>query len=93
MAILEITLKASGANRAAAAEVYRKYKQPFLDQAPGAKSKELFVREEDVQVLHRFSSREEATAYLSSELFATDIVSELGPLLEDEPDVRIYDEV
>jgi hypothetical protein len=93
MTILEITLQTFGDKRAAAAGVYAKYKEPFLEQTPGAKSKQLLVRDEDVQVLHGFSSREEATAYLSSEMFANDVVRELGPLLEAAPDVRIYDEV
>lgn len=92
MAILEITLKTSGENRARAAGVYSKYREPFLEQAPGAISKQLFVREEDVQVLHAFRSTAEATAYLTSELFTNDVVRELGPLLDAEPDVRVYDE-
>ncbi|HTK65516.1 MAG TPA: hypothetical protein VL595_24220 [Pseudonocardia sp.] len=92
MAILEITLKTAGANRAAAAGVYAKYRQPFLDQVPGAKSKTLLVRDEDVQVLHGFASTTDATAYLSSDLFAEDVVRELAPLLDAEPEVRVYDE-
>src|SRR5438034_695056 len=72
MAFLEITLKTTGENRAAAGEVYAKYKQPFLDEAAGAKSKVLLVRAEDVQVLHGFASVADATAYLSSELFTND---------------------
>ena len=92
MAILEITLKTSGENRTAAAGVYAKYRQPFLDQAAGAKSKELLVRDEDVQVVHGFASVADATAYLSSELFTKDVVRELGPLLDADPEIRIYEE-
>jgi hypothetical protein len=92
MATLEITLKTSGDNRVAAAGVYAKYRQPFLDQASGATSKRLLVRDEDVQVLHGFESVTDAHAYLSSELFTDDVVRELGPLLEAEPEVRVYDE-
>ena len=92
MAVLEITLKTSGENRSAAAGVYMKYRQPFLDQAAGATSKALLVREEDVQVLHGFKSVADANAYLTSELFNDDVVRELGPLLDAEPEVRIYDE-
>lgn len=92
MAVLEITLMIADENRSVAAGVYNKYRQPFLDQAPGAKSKQLLVRGEDVQVLHGFASVEDAKAYLSSSLFATDIVAELSPLLLESPDVRIYDE-
>jgi hypothetical protein len=93
MAVLEITLKITGENRAAAAGVYTRYKQPFLDQVPGAKYKTLLVRDEDVQVVHGFASEAAATAYLSSELFTHDVVRELGPLLDAAPDVRVYDEV
>jgi len=92
MAVLEITLMIADENRAAAAGVYTKYRQPFLDQAPGAKSKQLLVRGEDVQVLHGFASVADAEAYLSSRLFASDVVGELSPLLLGSPDVRIYEE-
>jgi hypothetical protein len=92
MAMLEITLKTTGRNRAAAASVYGKYRQSFLDQVPGAKSKTLLVRDEDVQVLHGFASVTEATAYLSSELFTADVVRELAPLLDAAPEIRVYDE-
>lgn len=54
MAYLEIALEVEPANRVAAAGVYEKYKQPFLDTVPGATSKEFLVRDEDVQVLHGF---------------------------------------
>ncbi len=92
MALLEITLQTSGDNRAAAARVYAKYKQRFLDQVPGATSKALLVRDEDVQVLHGFTSVAEAAAYLTSELFNNDVVRELGPLLDAAPEVRVYNE-
>ena len=93
MAILEITLTVSEANRSAAAAVYTKYRQPFLDQVPGAQSKRLLIRAEDVQVLHGFASVAQASAYLSSSLFATDVVGELSPLLDAAPELRVYDEV
>jgi hypothetical protein len=64
MAYLEITLQLHAANRAAAAAVYQQYKQPFLDAVPGATSKELLVRDEDVQVLHGFATAADAKAYL-----------------------------
>ena len=54
MVYLQITLKIADANRPAAAGVYQKYKAPFLNTIAGAKSKELLVRDEDVQVLHGF---------------------------------------
>jgi len=90
MAYLQVTLKISEANRAAAAEVYRKYKTPFLNTINGAQSKELLVRDEDVQVLHGFDTTDNAKAYLESELFTADVVSELKPLLDDDPDVHVY---
>ncbi len=89
-AFLQITLTVKNKNRAAAAAVYEKYKQPFLSKIDGAKSKELLIRDEDVQVLHGFASEENARAYLTTELFSTDIVGELKPLLETDPEVRIY---
>lgn len=91
MAYLEITLHVDPANRVAAAGVYRQYKQPFLDTVPGATSKELLVRDEDVQVLHGFKNAADARAYLASELYTSDVVGGLAPLLNAAPDVRVYD--
>jgi hypothetical protein len=48
----------------------------------------LLVRDEDVQVLHGFDSKENASAYLESELFTADVVGSLKPLLDAAPDVR-----
>ncbi len=90
MAYLEITLTIDDADRATAAGVYQRYKQPFLDTIDGATSKELLVRDDDVQVLHGFDTAEQAQAYLSSELFTKDVVGELGPLLKADPEVRVY---
>ncbi|TGL80371.1 hypothetical protein EHQ83_05285 [Leptospira yasudae] len=89
-AYLEITLKVDASDRSAAGEVYEKFKKPFLKQIAGAKSKELLLRDEDVQVLHVFATRKQAEAYLASELFAKDIVSALKPLLKANPEIRIY---
>ena len=90
-ALLEITMKVSGANRPKAGAVYAKYKPPFLATVPGAQSKDLLVRDEDVQVLHRFESRASAERYLGSTLFGEDVVEELRPLLMAEPEIRIYE--
>lgn len=90
-AYLEITLQVASADRAQAGGVYAKYKPLFLASIPGAKSKDLLLREEDVQVLHGFESRATAEAYLKSALFNTDVVSALKPYLAASPDVRIYD--
>lgn len=91
MAYLEITLKVSNANRPAAAGVYKQYKDSFLKQIKGAKSKELLIRDEDVQVLHGFASVADANAYLKSDLFTQDVVKELSPYLDGAPEIRIYD--
>jgi len=91
MAYLEITLHVDENDRSAAAAIYRRYKEAFLAKIPGAKSKELLVREEDVQVLHGFDSAADAKAYLTSELFVQDVVQALKPLLQSAPDIRIYE--
>jgi len=87
---LEITLKVENADRASAAGVYNQYKALFLETIKGATSKELLIRDEDVQVLHGFNSVEDAQNYLLTELFNNDVVTALKPYLKDNPDVRIY---
>jgi hypothetical protein len=90
MTYLQITLKIAPANRLAATGVYQRYRAPFLETVAGARSKELLLRDDDVQVLHGFDSPEQANAYLKSGLFTADIVGALKPLLDAAPDVRIY---
>lgn len=89
-AYLEITMKIDEANRPAATKVYTDYRGPFLEQIPGALTKDLLVREEDVQVLHGFDSAERARAYLQSEMFTNDVSVGLKPLWSGEPEVKIY---
>ena len=89
-AFLEITMRIDSASRPAAAKVYTDYRAPFLNTIEGALTKELLIRDEDVQVLHGFDSVEHATAYLSSSLFKDDVVKGLKPLWSADPDVRIY---
>ncbi len=89
-AYLEITLDVKSENRENAGGVYVKYKNPFLEQIKGATSKELLLREEDVQVLHGFKSESDAEAYLSTDIFQNDVVRELKPYLESDPEIRIY---
>lgn len=89
-AYLQITMYVSNNNRPAAAGVFNKYKQPFLDEIKGAVSKELLIRDEDVQVLHGFNSVEEANAYLKTDLFNNDVVKELSPLFDKAPEIKIY---
>ncbi len=88
---LEITLKVPTEHRGKAAAVYLKYKDPFLTTMCGAESKELLVRDEDVQVLHGFHSRASAESYLKSALFGNDVVRELKPFLAADPEIRIYE--
>ena len=89
-AFLEITLKVNDADRANAAGVYQKYKQPFLTKIKGAVSKDLLIRTDDVQVLHGFETVADAEAYLKSDLFNNDVVTALKPYLQSNPEVRIY---
>ena len=88
---LQITLKVADKNREAAAGVYTKYLEPFLNTISGVESQSLLVRDEDVQVMNGFSSKDAAESYLKSEMFSQDIVGELGPLLDADPEVRIYE--
>ncbi|MFZ4860873.1 hypothetical protein ACL9RF_01675 [Sphingobacterium sp. Mn56C] len=89
-AYLQITLKIDNADRSSAASIYNQYKAPFLNGIEGAESKELLIRDEDVQVLHGFDTVANAQAYLSTDLFNNDVVVALKPFLKDNPDVRIY---
>jgi hypothetical protein len=90
MVYLQISLNVAAKDRPAAAAIYSQFKAPFLSQAKGALSKELLIRDEDVQVLHGFDSVENAKAYLVSALFNQDVVTALKPLLQSPPDVRVY---
>lgn len=89
-AYLEITMKINPNNRPAAAKVYTDYREPFLSQIKGALTKELLIRDEDVQVLHGFDSVDSAAAYLESEMFKNDVFVGLQPLWDAAPEVRIY---
>ena len=89
-AYLEITMTIAEKNRAEAAGVYTKYRGAFLDTVPGALTKDLLVREEDVQVLHGFDTAEHAEAYLGSDLFKQDVFTALKPTWDADPCVKIY---
>lgn len=89
-AFLQISLKVDAKNRSKAGAVYAQYRQPFLTQIKGALTKELIMRDEDVQVLHGFETAAQAQAYLATQLFTKDVVGALGPLLAAKPEVRIY---
>ena len=89
-AFLEITMVITEANRPAAAKVYSDYREPFLKEIKGSVSKDLLIRDEDVQVLHGFDSVENAKAYLDSEMFKNDVFVGLKPLWSADPEVRIY---
>ena len=43
--------------------MYKKYKAPFLSDSPGAESKKLLIRNQDVQVVHGFDTVENAKGY------------------------------
>ena len=87
---LQITMWIDEKNRAAAANVYIEYKEPFLKAIKGAITKDLLVRDEDVQVLHGFDSVKNAKAYLESEMFQNDMFVALKDLWKQQPDVKIY---
>ena len=89
-AFLEISIKVDEPDRPAAAAIYTQFKQPFMDNVPGALSKQLLMRDEDVQVLHGFKTVEDAQAYLKSDLFNLDVVKGLAPFLKADPEIRIY---
>ena len=72
------------------AKVYTDYRQPFLDTIEGALTKDLLIRDEDVQVLHGFDTVEHAQNYLSSEMFKNDVFVGLKPLWNADPEVKIY---
>ena len=89
-AYLEITTTINEDKRPAAAKVYNDYRQPFLDNIDGALTKELLIRDEDVQVIHGFDSMEHAKAYLETEMFKNDVVAGLQPTWAAAPDIRFY---
>ena len=89
-AYLEITMQIEEAKTPAAAKVYMDYREPFLQTIEGALTKDLLIRNEDVQVLHGFDSVEHAEAYLKSEMFQKDVFVGLKPLWSSDPDVKIY---
>ncbi|MFZ6732089.1 hypothetical protein ACO0LG_09230 [Undibacterium sp. Ji42W] len=90
MIYLQIGLAVAAEDRPAAAAIYTQFKAAFLTQAKGALSKDLLIRDEDVQVLHGFDTIENTHAYLASPLFNDDVVTALKPLLQSTPDVRVY---
>lgn len=89
-AYLQITMFINENNRPTAVKVYNDYRMPFLNEIKGALTKNLLVRDEDVQVLHGFDSIEHAKAYLESDLFKNDVVTGLSPLFDKEPCIKIY---
>ena len=90
-AYLEVTMTIDIKNRPQAAEVYSTYRQPFLDEIEGALTKELLIRDEDVQVIHGFDSVENANAYLESELFTKTVAPKLEPTWAADPEIKIYE--
>ncbi len=89
-AYLQITMKIKESDRQSAAKVYFNYREPFLNTIEGALTKSLLVRDEDVQVLHGFDSKEHAAAYLESEMFKNDVAKGLSPYFQTAPEIRIF---
>lgn len=92
-AYMEAIMTINPENRAQAAEVYTTYRQPFLDDIEGALTKELLVRDEDVQVIHGFDSMDHAKAYIESDLFTSKVAPALQPTWAADPDIRFYEVV
>lgn len=90
-AFLEITMVIDNENRPAAGKIYNDYRNPFLSEIQGALSKDLLIRDEDIQVLHGFNNIENAKEYLNSELFKNDVFVGLKPLWSKDPEVKIYE--
>lgn len=90
-AYLQITMKIKADDRAAASKVYFDWREPFLKQEPGAMYKHLLVREEDIQVLHGFDTKEHAEAYLKSEMFTKHVAPGLSPYFQADPEIRIFE--
>lgn len=89
-AYLQITMVIDEENRPAAVKVYTDYRGPFLKQIEGALTKELLVRDQDVQVLHGFDSVEHADAYLQSSMFNDDVAVGLKPTWSADPKIVVY---
>lgn len=89
-AYLQVTMIIPNDKRQKAAAVYTTYRQPFLNSITGAISKELLIRNEDVQVLHGFDNAEHAKDYLNSELFSQHVFPELKATWSQNPEVKIY---
>lgn len=92
-AYLAVTMTIDPDKREAAAKVYTDYRQPFLDTVEGALTKQLLIRDEDVQVLHGFDSMEHAKAYLETELFTKKVAPGLQPTWAADPDIRFYEHI
>ena len=89
-AYLQVTMDIPQQNRGKAAQVYTEYKEPFLNTIPGAETKQLLVRDEDVQVFLGFDSVNHAQDYLESELFTQHVFPALQPTWTSDPEVRIF---
>ena len=88
-AYLEMTMRVDRGEGAAAASVYSQYTGPFLTSIEGALLRNVSSRGQVVRVLHGFSSREHAEAYLRSPLHA-DVVLRGLLLWRRVPEVRVY---
>ena len=89
-AYLEITMTINDDKRPTAAKVYNDYRGSFLDNIKGALTKELLIRDEDVQVIHGFDTLEHAQAYLETDMFKNDVATSLAPTWSADPEIRFY---
>ena len=89
-AYLSVNMKIDSSRLPEVTKVYTNYWEKFLRTIHGARTKDLVIRNEDVQILHSFNSVEDAVGFLSSEMFQRAVFIDLQPYWNDELNVRIY---
>lgn len=89
-AYLSVNMKIDSGKLPEVTRVYTSYWEQFLKTIHGARTKDLVIRNEDVQILHSFNSVEDAVGFLSSEMFQKAVFIDLQPYWNDELNVRIY---
>ncbi len=87
---LLITVKVDSSRRAALIDqVYEPNRTRFLQKIPGAVSKNLLLRREDLAILHGFDTAENAEAYLHSDLYG-ELLRQLADYQEENPVAALY---
>ena len=89
-AYLQIVLKANSSSRGELTNTYNKLRDLFPEQIKGAKTQELLLSDEEVQLLYGFDTFEDAEAFLSTELYNNIILPALKPLISNNPEIKIY---